>query len=348
MTQTTLSDFSSAPPMIDLETPTELQPTNDFQSDTTAILTQERPAIIPHNGLDTTRLGAFTKAPDKKRLRSPIWPFGWRLFDAKKQAYWLCRLCHAGPKKPKVPDGHVFATSTNTSSPILHLRREHSIRVRDDDFESVIERQSLPSNQLSISSAFSNVNEGSGPFDYEVFKGLLLQLFTQHQLPFQLVDQPAFRKLLTYCQPLLSDCVPRRDTLRRWIMSAYNHALSAVEAELARARTRINLSFDLWTSPGRKLALLGVVAHYLDNDFKPRAILLSLPSIKGRHTAVNVASNLSAIIKHFQLQQSFGHAITDNASENTPCMDILSEELNIPKGKRHVFCMGSHYQPGST
>jgi hypothetical protein len=173
-----------------------------------------------------------------------------------------------------------------------------------------------------------------------VFKGLILQLFTTEQVPFSLIDAEAFRALLIYLQPLLSDCIPTRTTPRRHIVKAYNQALINVESELHRATSRINLSFDLWTSPGRRLALLGVVAHYLDATYTPRAVLLSLPAVKGAYTAANIASTLSAILHHFKLHQSFGHAITDNASENEACMNILSAELTIPRGKRHVFCIG--------
>lgn len=67
-------------------------------------------------------------------------------------------------------------------------------------------------------------------FDYEVFKGLLLQLFTTRQLPFDLIEDKAFRSLLSYANPLLSDCIPSRRTLRRWIESTYNEALVSVEA----------------------------------------------------------------------------------------------------------------------
>lgn len=82
------------------------------------------------------------------------------------------------------------------------------------------------------------------------------------------------------------------------------------------------------------------MAHYLDARCSPRAVLLSLPAVKGAHTAVNVASQLSAIVRHFNLRQSFGHAVTDNASENESCMNILSGELALPQDKRHVFCIG--------
>lgn len=228
MPQTTISSFSSAPLTAEIETPTVFQRINDFQSDTAATLSQEHPAIVPHNGLDLRRgLDAYIKAPNK-RLRSPIWPFGWRLLDkiTKQKPYWLCRMCHGSPQKPRSPDNHLFPTATNTTSCINHLRDVHLINLKDDDYENLSERQAQYSNQPSISTAFGQTSDESyTAFDFEVFKGLLVQLFTQHQLPLQLVEQYAFKRLLSYCQPLLSDCIPVRNSLKSYIMRAYDQAL---------------------------------------------------------------------------------------------------------------------------
>jgi hypothetical protein len=82
------------------------------------------------------------------------------------------------------------------------------------------------------------------------------------------------------------------------------------------------------------------VAHYLDESLKPRAVLLALPRMQGSHSAVNLSTQLVSILDFFDLRKSFGNAITDNASENAACMDLLRDELFIDTGKRHVRCMG--------
>ena len=93
-----------------------------------------------------------------------------------------------------------------------------------------------------------------------------------------------------YLNPRCRPAVPSRNTLRAYIATAYESALEVVEAELTTARTKVNLSFDLWTSLGRRLSLLSVVAYYLDATFTPRAVLLALPQMHGSHTAVNLSS----------------------------------------------------------
>jgi hypothetical protein len=91
----------------------------------------------------------------------------------------------------------------------------------------------------------SSARGSEAPFDFEMFKGSLLQLFTSRSLPFHLIEDKAFRSLLTYYQPLLNDCIPSRRTLRRYIEATYDHSLESVQSHLQTATTKINLSFDL-------------------------------------------------------------------------------------------------------
>jgi hypothetical protein len=139
---------------------------------------------------------------------------------------------------------------------------------------------------------------------------------------------------------VLHDCIPSRRSLRRYIEATYNSSLATVESHLQSATTKINLSFDLWTSLGRRLSPLSVVAHYLDASFTLRAVLLALLRMQGAHTAINLSEQLGSILCYFKLEYSFGYAITDNASENAACLDLLGNELLIDTRKRHVRCMG--------
>ena len=88
------------------------------------------------------------------------------------------------------------------------------------------------------------------------------------------------------------------------------------------------------------LSLLSVMAHYLDRRFELRTLLLALPRMTGAHTAASLSTQLVSILDYFDLRESFGKAITDNASENAACLDLIGTELFIDTGKRHVRCMG--------
>ena len=116
----------------------------------------------------------------------------------------------------------------------------------------------------SFDSLIRERNTAISQFDLATFKALLVRLFTVEQLALVKVESQAFRDLLIYLQPDLRGSILSRRSLTRYIGYAYEKSLSDVEIALVGAKTRINLSFDLWTSPGRRLSLLGVVAHYLD------------------------------------------------------------------------------------
>ena len=183
-------------------------------------------------------------------------------------------------------------------------------------------------------------NNAIHSFDIATFKSLLVQLLTTEQLAFSKVESTAFRELLEYLQPSLRGHIPSRRSVVRYISFAYEKSINVVQAALAKSTTRINLSFDLWTSPGRRLSLLGCVAHYLDINWKPQSVLLSLLRMSGTHTGVSIAKQLKAILDHFRISEKFGYAIADNASENTACLNHLSELLNIDLDKRRVMCIG--------
>jgi hypothetical protein len=51
--------------------------------------------------------------------------------------------------------------------------------------------------------------------------------------------------------------------MRSWIMDAFIEKKAKLKLSLSKANSKINFSFDLWTSPNHK-ALLGIVAHFID------------------------------------------------------------------------------------
>jgi hypothetical protein len=80
------------------------------------------------------------------------------------------------------------------------------------------------------------------------------------------------------------------------------------------------------------LSLHGVVAHYLNHNFEPRAILLAMPRMQGSHTAVNLQSQISGLIDYFGLNRTLSYAVTDNASENRAYLNLMADELVFDAG----------------
>jgi hypothetical protein len=59
-----------------------------------------------------------------------------------------------------------------------------------------------------------------------------------------------------------------------------------------------------------------------------------------RYTGISITKQISELVTFFKLLSNFGYAITDNASENTICLNHLLALLNIDISKRRVICIG--------
>lgn len=169
---------------------------------------------------------------------------------------------------------------------------------------------------------------------------MILRLFTTRQLPLSLIEDEAFRALLVYLEPCAEKSIPSRRSLGRYIAKAYDTSQSKVKQSLSGAITKINVAFDIWTSPGRRFSLLGVVGHYLDEQQRPRNVLLGLPRLRGSHTAVNIAATMTKLLDQFDLRSRIGNFITDNASENGATLAELTTKHAIDTKQCHVLCMG--------
>jgi hypothetical protein len=93
-------------------------------------------------------------------------------------------------------------------------------------------------------------------------------------------------------------------------------------ADLATARSRIHVSFDLWTAPNG-LALIGVVVHYLDKDFVNRSYLIALRRLKGAHSGENIAEAIAPVLLEMGIMPKLGYFIADNDARNDTCIRAI-------------------------
>ncbi len=84
----------------------------------------------------------------------------------------------------------------------------------------------------------------------------------------------------------------------------------------------IHLSFNLWTSSNSK-ALMTVIAHYTNRQYKIQTRLLALRRLHDRYGGENQAALLIQIIKEFEITDRLGYFVTDNAFNNDTAVDIV-------------------------
>jgi hypothetical protein len=130
--------------------------------------------------------------------------------------------------------------------------------------------------------------------------------------------------------------------VKRWILEEFKKKRLEVKVELITARSRVHVSFDRWTSPNR-LAIIGVVIHYLDKNLINRSYLVGIRCINEAYTGENITEVVIPILVKIGILLKLGYFIADNdARNNTYIRAILRKhQLNIKDlNSRRVRCLG--------
>jgi hypothetical protein len=282
------------------------------------------------------------RKPNLKRGQqvSPIWDHGDEYVDlAKPQdgASWICDHCDAIV---------TLKSNASTSNAARHLKNFHQISGKRP--RSEIEDEEEEERTLSRQSSLQEIPRPPGftalvtRLDIEKFRRLLLRWIIQQQIPYSAVEHIEFRDLLLYLQPSLEPYLIRSHrTISNWVADEFKEAQLAVKSLLAQAKSRIHLSFDIWTSPSA-IPILGVCAHFLDSSLQLKHPLLGLKFIEGSHTGEAIAAIIEALIYSFDIEPKLGVFIADNASNCDTACESLVKRLrpNEDENSRRSRCLG--------
>lgn len=76
----------------------------------------------------------------------------------------------------------------------------------------------------------------------------------------------------------------------------------------------------MWTSKNQ-LALMGIVAHYLDGKaWRNQSRLIALRKIDGAHSSENMAAYLSEVVNEYEIIGKIGFFTLDNAESKDSCL----------------------------
>jgi hypothetical protein len=81
-----------------------------------------------------------------------------------------------------------------------------------------------------------------------------------------------------------------------------------IKAKLAKAHSKVHISFDGRTAPNHR-AFIGIVAYWSDENLKTG--LIGLQRIKGSHSGKNIAEAVLPVLKSFQLGSNLRFFIAD-------------------------------------
>jgi hypothetical protein len=281
----------------------------------------------------------------KRPRHSWVWEHGIALVEQPKQdVQWCCKLCDEA-HHPQLYSAHT------TSNAERHLKRKHGLKKLEGDDESDDEEASQNS-QSRIDEMLAQVNKRSKTADshqpkgmIERFKDALLAWIIHYQIAFLAIENSFFKDLITILSPQLAALLPSGNTIRAWILTKYELQKANLKTQLRKnSLSMIHISFDLWTSSNSK-ALMAVVAHYTDRQYKIQTQLLALRRLHGHHRGENQAELLIQIIKEYEITDRLGYFVTDNANNNDTTINIVLHTL-LPalsiaeRQQRRLRCWG--------
>lgn len=166
----------------------------------------------------------------------------------------------------------------------------------------------------------------------------LLDWLTRSNLPFSIVDNPQWRLQQLYNNLLLRDeDLPHSKTIIRLLVAEYHRAVQPIKDLLQTARGMIHITFDGWTSR-QFTSFVGVHAHFIDVNFRRWVVLLGLPALLGRHKGDDVATEVLAILRFFEIENRVGYFTLDNESKNSTTMAKIGEQLGFDGEERQIRC----------
>ncbi|KAA8620701.1 Dimer-Tnp-hAT domain-containing protein [Pyrenophora tritici-repentis] len=236
--------------------------------------------------------------------------------DSDKKEVYYCHECRVGKSKQEL-----FVIN-GTSRIRNHLEQKHQI-----DPQSGIKRKG---SKESV----------------EKFKELLIRWIVYCHIAFFQLENQYFRELLLFLNPALLNHLPKAaKTIRSWVMNAFISKKQQLREDLHHSRSRISISFDLWTSPN-PYAILGVVAMWIDTTGMRRVTALGMRRIYGEHTGENLGSVVLELLEEYDISgDQIGYFMLDNASANDTAVEFILKDLcpwMKSKQRRHrrLRCLG--------
>ncbi|CAN0826474.1 Putative AC9 transposase [Linum grandiflorum] len=93
-----------------------------------------------------------------------------------------------------------------------------------------------------------------------------------HEYPLSMVDHLYFKRFVSSLQPLFT--VPSRNTIKKEVFKIYDSERGKIQKVLDNNIGRIAITTDLWSTTNQKKVYMAITAHYNDNSWVLRSLML--------------------------------------------------------------------------
>jgi hypothetical protein len=102
---------------------------------------------------------------------------------------------------------------------------------------------------------------------------------------------------------------PTSKTVGNWIYEMFAHCEPDIIKEIANARSKISISFDGWGSKRERISVVGIVIHFINENYENVTRLIGLPELPG-HRKAGVGKSLIFCFKYL-INNNFVYSVVD-------------------------------------
>jgi hypothetical protein len=269
---------------------------------------------------------------------SKVWSLGSEYInmdDPDSVHRWRCNIC---PKDVVVTCGKGKTASTSTA--VRHLRRVHHISFANEEVEESEKNLPLNTSEDELR-GLSQITALTTTLKIDRFRRSLLRWVVKRQHSLVEVEDKDFRDMLAALNEKVRPYIPGADTLRNWVDREVVESFYQVVKLLSNARSRIHISFDLWSSPNG-YAFCGVVAHFVDQSWCNRQVMIALKKMTARHTGEEIAAVIVPVLREYGIAENIGIFVADNVDSNDCAISCILDKLQIDDyiENRRSRCLG--------
>ena len=208
-----------------------------------------------------------------------------------------------------------------------HLKGQLSRKRTSDQVEDIEEVKRDPPTKL-WKSLVVTFNEAS-------FRRYMTRWVVSRQISFIEIEDEDFRSMLREANPTVDRCLVTGDSIRRWVVADYQVAQEEVCAVIATARSRIHISFDLWTSPNG-LGIVAVIAHFVGVRNEAQSVLIAMKRMVTKHDGKLIGQVIIPVLESYGIgPRNLGIFMADNAGSNDTAMEeilrVLRPGVTVPE-----------------
>jgi hypothetical protein len=280
--------------------------------------------------------GYIPTPPHKRAKKSYIWQAGIGLAVTEVKTgkkFWLCRHCYDNP----VPQPLYLVETDSTTPAIRHLQSRHNYDEKGHRHETSGQKRKRDTEDIrDVVKRLRDEKERA--FDTAGWKRAYLRWIVSDSQSLRSATSPALRDLLRLDHSKIDDLIPTSHaTAHRYIVECYTTSKGKVMKALAKARSSISVSFDGWLADNQ-LDMLGVTAHYLDEQLRVKTVLLGLRPMYGAHSGIAIAEELLNIMRDFKISDRIGYFVADNASNNDTALREIAKEIDVDPLRQRIRC----------